>query len=645
MDKSSIKIAIVDDDSTSLKSLARAVKEMGFSPLEFQHAEDAISGARLQNINAYIIDCLLPLKPGTELALSLRKNYEDVPIILISGIYKDKVFVNQSLKDTKAVKFLTKPINLKELEAQLQKSLGHLIDDPLEPLDKVMINPLLTAFEKLKAVKATSVIHGYELPRIISLLMVHGVSGTLTLKDSQKKQSKIDFKDSKILQVDLDDEESFFGKLLVEKNLLDPLELQEELLTSNETLIGEKLINANLISPHIISIINVEQITIRLSKLIINTRYQIQFTEKNIPSSEYGIERNTFYTLCSNWLHSKIPATWIKHFYRTWSDNTITKSSKYEQTHSVYFLKPLKDMQKYFNNILGKTFDSLLAEKKVSEEDVCRGLYLMQLAGQIAFDRSHKHTHMRSELQKLKRITTEMKGQNHFEILGLNKHSQASEIKKAYHNHAKNFHPDKISPSDTKEVKELKCNIFSKMTEAYKTLISEQLKSEYLKQIHQSDAEKILRSKALFEEGKILLRKNQGEKALKLFQEAIKLTEPTAELALHSLWAKLININKLQNESSEIVKIETEINNIPHEHRHTAIYYFVKGLFQKYIGQSRLAKHSFEHCLALQRNHIEAQRELNMLKISKKHGGKNIDIFNDDLSQVFSALFKRKKES
>lgn len=644
MDKSSIRIAIVDDDPTALKSLAQAVKKMGFDTLEFRQSEDAISTARLQNISAYIIDCLLPITSGIQLALSLRKNgYEDTPIILISGVYKDKAFINESLKNTKAIKFLTKPINLEELEAQLQKSLDHLIDDPLEPLDEVMVNPLLTPFEKLKAVKATTIIHGYELPRVISLLMVNGISGTLTLRDSQGKKSEIDFKDAKILRTALDDQESFFGKLLVEKGFLDPLELEEELLTSDETRIGEHLINANLISPHVIPIINAEQMAIRLSKLIANTRYKMQFNEKKLPDSEWGIERNIFYTFCSNWLYSKISATWLKNFYMLWADNTIIKSSKYEQTHTVYFLRPLKDMQKDCHDIPGKTFESLLSEKKVKEEDMCRGLYLMQLAGQVVFDRSHKRTHMQLELQKLKRINEEIKEQNHFEILGLSKNSKSSEIKKSYHDLAKNFHPDKISSSDPQEMKKLKCNIFARMTEAYKTLSTEQLKAEYLKKISQGDAEKILRSKTLLEEGKILLKKNQNQRALQLFEEAISLTKPTAELVLHALWAKLAKMNKSNDKASDLSEIEKGLNNIAPENRHTAIYYFVKGLFQKYIGQTNLAKRNLEHCLALQRNHIEAQRELHMMNISK-HSSKNIDIFNDDLSQVFSAIFKRKKE-
>ena len=110
---------------------------------------------------------------------------------------------------------------------------------------------------------------------------------------------------------------------------------------------------------------------------------------------------------------------------------------------------------------------------------------------------------------------------------------------------------------------------------------------------------------------------------------------------LHYLWARLMTISTSSDQQKELMDIEAGLGKVPPEERHSAIYYFVKGLFQKYLGDIELATRNLQHALSLMPNFIHAQRELNVIKSAAKN--KPVDIFKDDLSSVVTSFFKKKK--
>ena len=123
MQKSEIKIFIVEEDQTMAKAMEAAVKSLGMQPVVCPTPDEALNQFRIRGAQFFVIDCLLPKKSGVDLAVQLRTlGGADVPIVLTSGIYKDKTFSKDALHKTGALAFLPKPFNIKELTDLILKS-------------------------------------------------------------------------------------------------------------------------------------------------------------------------------------------------------------------------------------------------------------------------------------------------------------------------------------------------------------------------------------------------------------------------------------------------------------------------------------------------------------------------------------------
>ncbi len=130
--------------------------------------------------------------------------------------------------------------------------------------------------------------------------------------------------------------------------------------------------------------------------------------------------------------------------------------------------------------------------------------------------------------EKVESIFKKLTYSDFYSILGVEKWATLSEIKKAYYNAVKEFHPDKhlSSPSDT--LKNKLNTIFSYLTTAYKTLSDPQKRIQYdnnlsNKHFTQIGEKKEELAKIKFKEGIYAYKKGLNSEAIKLFEQAIYL--------------------------------------------------------------------------------------------------------------------------
>ena len=213
---------IVEDDATMGGAIREIVKKMGFQALLFNNPTEAQNQFRIQGAHLLIVDCLIPKMSGVDLAQKLKTESAPgvkVPLILISGIFKDKTFVRDAIQKTGAVAFLTKPFNMSELQALITKHLEQHIEEesPIENLLTSQMSPV----EKVQQVNALGSIEAYDIPWVSCLLMQASTSGILRL-ENEKSKAAIHFSKGTIVQVDMQNPESFFGALLIEGGFLTP---------------------------------------------------------------------------------------------------------------------------------------------------------------------------------------------------------------------------------------------------------------------------------------------------------------------------------------------------------------------------------------------------------------------------------------
>jgi len=113
-----IKILIVDDEAGVRELLKDALKLAGFETQVANDGMSALTALRSYTPDIMIIDINMPLMDGFELVERLRKNGNDVPVLMLSA-RADRVDITRGLT-IGADDYVVKPFGLEELVLRLK---------------------------------------------------------------------------------------------------------------------------------------------------------------------------------------------------------------------------------------------------------------------------------------------------------------------------------------------------------------------------------------------------------------------------------------------------------------------------------------------------------------------------------------------
>jgi EAL domain-containing protein (putative c-di-GMP-specific phosphodiesterase class I) len=168
-------VLIVDDDPTSLRASARVLRAAGYEVDTVDDGQSATEAIENKSYDAVISDISMPDMNGIELLQFLRKQHDDVPMILVTGAPAVETAV-QAL-DFGAYKYLLKPVSPEKLEEVTQKAvqlrqMARIRREAVEVLggssrDKELKDSLQRALDGLwmayqPIVKANGELYGYE---------------------------------------------------------------------------------------------------------------------------------------------------------------------------------------------------------------------------------------------------------------------------------------------------------------------------------------------------------------------------------------------------------------------------------------------------------------------------------------------------
>jgi len=106
MKKKNKKILLIEDDSNFAFILKERFSQEGFSVVHVEDGKEALSILKKENFDLAISDVLLPVVNGVELAKSIRTNYPQLPIILLTNIKDENNW--QIVRKMKKVEYLIK---------------------------------------------------------------------------------------------------------------------------------------------------------------------------------------------------------------------------------------------------------------------------------------------------------------------------------------------------------------------------------------------------------------------------------------------------------------------------------------------------------------------------------------------------------
>ncbi len=111
-------ILVVDDDGRICDLVSRYLRDQGFIALTANNANEALNMLKVFEVDALVLDVMMPEMTGIELTTKLREQGRQEPVLLLTalGEVDDRITGFESGADD----YLTKPFEPKELVLRLQ---------------------------------------------------------------------------------------------------------------------------------------------------------------------------------------------------------------------------------------------------------------------------------------------------------------------------------------------------------------------------------------------------------------------------------------------------------------------------------------------------------------------------------------------
>lgn len=233
------------------------------------------------------------------------------------------------------------------------------------------------------------------------------------------------------------------------------------------------------------------------------------------------------------------------------------------------------------------------------------------------------------QLQKdLEDKRQKLKKQNFFEILGVEESSSSGELRKAYFQLVKRYHPDRLPADAEPSLRALCEEVFASINEAHSMLSDQEKREEYEAEIALERAggrkaiEKRLAAEQRFDEGILSIRRNQYASAYTVLEEAKEgmAGDPEFEACFAYCAAMKQVEEKALNKESLPALLEKVQSALKQTKDNPDIIYYAAVLL-KLNDQTGQALKFFDRVLELNPNFTEAASEARVIRMRMEKQG------------------------
>jgi curved DNA-binding protein CbpA len=215
-----------------------------------------------------------------------------------------------------------------------------------------------------------------------------------------------------------------------------------------------------------------------------------------------------------------------------------------------------------------------------------------------------------------------VEAENLFEVLGLPPTAGREDVKNAYFEAARRYHPDRLGSLGLDNMRPEVEKIFRRVSEAYGTLYDDTQREAYRQAMNKprtgDDAEahakamKILEAEMAFRRGEIAMRKNDYNGALPELEAAVKANPTEGEHLAYLTWVKLC-LGQLNHTSARpIFQEATKLSP-----KCARAYYFL-GVCMKEENEVDKAYNAFKKANDLDPRMLDAEREMRLINMRKE---------------------------
>ncbi len=662
-------ILIVEDDKSVQKLLSDALEGEGFSVLVEKDGNWALKTFETKDVDFIIMDVLIPVMNGFQLADRIRKSPkgENIPILMISGVYRAVSHRNEAIKKYRVLDYLDKPVKLELIFNILKKTFGSEYPG-LVPQKKIdsrgeTYADSMGMSERYEVdrqeeemtfdISTKGNLRDTPFPELLSAFYQKRATGVLLLK-YEKIKKIVYIRDGRPIFVKSNLLNECLGRVLVREKMITEEELNEsvKLMKDSGRQQGTILIEMGAISPHNLKYGLEKQLEIKLYDIFGWPEGEYQFNLKDdfetpITTLELSVASLIYEGIKRNYDVGKIEQ-YLEKYQNQYLHPNPNPALRFQE------MLMDEDEENILKSIDGsRTLRETMMTAQISRERMLRFVFALKMTGMIVINpypagqeapppipvappplpikqveppRVQHESILPLEDREIKnKIVKKLsvaKNGNYFDLLGVNQMSTIAEIKRAYITLAKEFHPDRIPNSAGREVRKMAEELFQILTDAHNTLTNEQKRLEYIEKVMQSgkaeaadDVTRLLAAEGKFQAGEEYLKKRLFAKAVENFKEAIDLYPEEAEYFAYYGWA----LYQSEPENQEVLKkardsLATAITKNPKLDKA----YLFMGYIYKGINRDDLAERQFEKAIQCNPDCTDALRELKLLDLKKR---------------------------
>jgi curved DNA-binding protein CbpA len=212
----------------------------------------------------------------------------------------------------------------------------------------------------------------------------------------------------------------------------------------------------------------------------------------------------------------------------------------------------------------------------------------------------------------------------HHSVLGLGAHPTRDQVKAAFLEHAKVFHPDRL-PSSLAALAPKMTAVFEAIREAYEVLHDDQRRHQYEQALQAQadqprggpDPKAIAQAADEFKKGEALFRRRDFAKAEECYVRAYAL-DPKADYLAARAWALYMDPGRKHEAARARQMLQDALKADPGCDRA----HYQLGIIARVDNDAAAAERHFRDAVKANPRHFEANQELRLIEMRKKKSGK-----------------------
>lgn len=220
------------------------------------------------------------------------------------------------------------------------------------------------------------------------------------------------------------------------------------------------------------------------------------------------------------------------------------------------------------------------------------------------------------DLPGITALLAKYKSQNYFEVLGVTKDAPPNAVKGAYLALARSFHPDTLPAGTPADVTKVRSDIFALIGQAQRTLSDTSQRAVYISELEfgavgqKVDVAALLEADELFHKASQMVQARNFSEALPILEKVVAVNSDHGEYVGYYAYTRLMVSPTSAKAAATAKELITATTMSPHS---AWLQYFL-GTAYKLAADPLHAKAAYAKSLQLDPQHLDAQRDLRLLK-------------------------------